>query len=220
MNSISEWFFKQKFSTKVTLVGLTIAIIIGIIITIASALRSNDTPPVEPDPVITNQPVESPTPTATSTPEPLDPREVEDEHAEGGGHNEVTVKPNSTWTLDDIDDLQNFLGPASTEYCHIIFGETDEARHARLSPYFGTESPAMQPNQVIPVVQAQQCSNLGTTAGATDDDTGYLNATTTVSLYTVYVAASEEDRVAQQKYHSYEYKVTKRNGSWVIVDNQ
>jgi hypothetical protein len=205
VNNISEWFFKQKFSTKIA---------------VATALRSNDEVIVEPDPVITNQPVETPTPTVTATPEPEDPREVEDEHAEGGGHNEITVKPNSTWTIDDIDTLQNFLGPASIEYCHIIFGETDEARHARLSPYFGPESPAMQPNQVIPVIQAQQCSDLGTTAGLTEDETGYLNATTTVSRYTVYVAAQEEDRVAEQAYHSYNYKLTMRDGKWVIVDNE
>jgi hypothetical protein len=221
MKKISEWFRNQTFTTKVVLVVLSVLLFVGVLGTIGSYINKATTPPV---PVETNEPLEpTPTPTGTAVPvdptEPVDPRKDELNEEHEGGENEDNVAPNanSAWTTADLDNVSSFLANAVTNYCDININETDEARRARLSQWFAPQSQPMQPNQIIPFIQVQQCNSLGSTYGLTDPDTGDLNTTTTVNLYTAIVATDGAKPTVQQIIQKYDFKINKIDGKWMVT---
>lgn len=220
MKKFSDWFTRQTVGARIALLVTAVAIVVAGLASLSQFLRQ-DTDTV-PDDTTSNGPVvEEPTPTPEVTETPVEePNLMTDAPVDDEGGYSIIPNEKSTYTNDDMLLLPGFAQNAAINLCQASDTESNEARLARLSQWFDPNSKAMTPNGVVPVIKAQQCSNLGVIVGQPDPETGYLPVNATVLMYTVLLNTSVEGETAANASHeNYRFVTTFRDGKWVILEN-
>lgn len=220
MNNFSLWFRRQTAGTRIALIVVLVAAIITGIASLSQSIRQGESAePVETIEPATVEPVE-PSPSATATPTPEEPDLLRDAPVDDEGGYSIIPNDKSSFTNADLETLPKFMQDASIEFCHVIEGETSEARIARLSTWFDPSTNAMTPNTIAPILKARQCTSLGVIIGQPDSETGDLPVTSNVIMYTVTIETSPgEPTTANASTENFHSIVTFRDGKWIIIDN-
>lgn len=221
MKKFSDWFTRQTVGARIALIVTAVAIVIAGLASLSQFLKQ-DAEVVVPDDTSTSAPVEEePTPTAEPTEAVVEePNLMLDAPVDDEGGYSIIPNDKSTFTNDDLNTLPGFVQNAAVNLCQATDTETSDARLARLSQWFDAGSDAMKPNGVVPVIKAQQCSNLGVIVGQPDPETGNLPVNATVLMYTVLLNTSVEGETAANATHeNYRFVTTFRDGKWVILEN-
>lgn len=219
MKKITDWFLNKTLTTKLLIVVLGFVVIIGGIITISNTLAAK-APKPSPTVEITNTPTPTPTDTPTNVPENNDPLGGGNPQPDDEGGHIVEIPANANYTADDLVRLSSFATEAALAYCAINMNETSDQRIARLAQWFAPESNAMRPNDLVPLVQKQECLSLGTLVGKPNAEDGTVRTKTTASVFSVYlIDADPNNTTAQQTYQTYDYTFAFRNGNWTVITN-
>ena len=219
IKKFSDWFIRQTFAAKISLVVLALALVIAGIFQL-----SNITTPQQSKPTPTQTSI---FPTKTSTPQPTSSESsapigdkiiiLSDPSAGGGDGLQFTVP----YTIDQMYALNTFTHDAAIQQCKATAGESDASIVSRISPYFQNPADLVKQGYFYTDNLDQGC-----TVQSTDPLT--YNVTQNVITYSVtaikyFVAPDQanlpaDKRLVQRANATYVYQaVLQTNDSWIIT---
>lgn len=216
IKKFSNWFIRQTFTAKISLVALIILIVVGGIIQLASLT----TPKVN-----RNIPVPTTPPTSISSPQPsgtANPNIGHDKIIDIGNTNlnDGTVFK-LPYTIDQMFALNTFTRKAAIEQCKATAGENNASIIARITPYFQNPAELVKQNYFYTDSLNQGCTILSTDPVTFNETKKIITYSVTAIKY--FVAPDQaslpvDKRLVQRANATFIYEcVLQPNGSWIIT---